>query len=98
MTTPTMYWKLAEDGRTAVPADDVMDMSRAMDGPRHVGDDSHNGIRVSTVFLGINHAFNDGPPVLWETLVFMPDGEDGERYTSYEDAEAGHARYVAKYL
>lgn len=31
------------------------------------------GIEVSTVFLGMDHAFLDGPPVLWETMVFAED-------------------------
>lgn len=28
------------------------------------------GCEVSTVFLGLNHNWGDGPPVLWETMVF----------------------------
>jgi hypothetical protein len=46
---------------------------------------------VSTVFLGIDHQFGDGPPLLWETL--CPD-DYIERYSSEEDARAGHARLV----
>ena len=53
--------------------------------------------QVSTVFLGLNHSFGEGPPVLWETLVFGGplDGEM-DRYTSREDAEAGHAAMVER--
>lgn len=51
-------------------------------------------IEVSTVFLGINHAFGDGPPVLFETLVFAPDDSaiDGEmeRYCTRDEAIVGH--------
>jgi hypothetical protein len=49
-------------------------------------------VLVSTVFLGLDHAFTAGPPVLWETLV-MGGPLDGEmcRYTSREAAIAGHA-------
>jgi hypothetical protein len=48
-------------------------------------------IEVSTVFLGLNHAFTGGPPVLWETMVFGgPLDCEMERYTSKEDAVAGH--------
>lgn len=52
-----------------------------------------DGVLVSTVFLALDHSFNDGPPVLWETLV-MGGGLDGEmaRYTSREAALAGHQR------
>jgi hypothetical protein len=32
-------------------------------------DDDH--IWVSTVWLGINHSFGDGPPLIFETMVFV---------------------------
>ena len=48
-------------------------------------------IHVSTVFLGLDHQFGDGPPILWETLVFggVLDGEM-RRYSSRAAAAAGH--------
>lgn len=55
------------------------------------GDPAHV-VRVSTVFLGMDHNFLErGAPVLWETLVFGGplDGEM-ERYSSREAALAGH--------
>ena len=54
--------------------------------------------QVSTVFLGVDHSFNGGPPVLWETMVFGLENEFMERYTSHADALAGHAEIVAKIL
>lgn len=54
--------------------------------------DSGKTIRVSTVFLGLDHNFGAaGPPILWETLVFggLLDGEM-MRYSSKEAAAAGH--------
>ena len=51
-------------------------------------------VKVSTVFLSMDHAWIGEPgPVLWETMVFGGE-HDGyqERYTSYEDALAGHQR------
>lgn len=48
---------------------------------------------VSTVFLVIDHNhFGDGPPVLWETMVFdeRPVKERSARYTSREAALVGH--------
>ena len=47
---------------------------------------------VSTVFLGMGHAYGLGPPLLFETMVF-PDGDlwdEHERYTTWAEAEAGH--------
>ena len=54
--------------------------------------------QVSTVFLGVDHSFNGGPPVLWETMVFGLENEFMERYTSHADALAGHAEIVAGIL
>ena len=52
-------------------------------------------IQVSTVFLGIDHGFGDGPPILFETMAFE-NGEDKlvQRYLTWEDAEKGHKRMV----
>jgi len=48
-------------------------------------------IFVSTVFLGLDHAWNSGIPVLWETMIFGGEHDQyQERYTSYEDALEGH--------
>jgi hypothetical protein len=58
---------------------------------------------VSTVFLGLDHSFNLDPmrspldyhPVLWETMVFGgPLDQHQWRYTSRQDALAGHRRAV----
>ena len=49
-------------------------------------------IRVSTVFLGLDHNFLDeGPPILFETMVFGGpiDGEQW-RCSTWEEAEAQH--------
>lgn len=45
-----------------------------------------DGRTVSTVFLGIDHSFRSGPPVLWETMVF--GNSDDSRQTRYRSAEA----------
>jgi hypothetical protein len=55
------------------------------------------GVRVSTVFLGLDHGFDDGPPVLFETMIFGEVGDLDqyqERYTTLEAAMAGHERAV----
>lgn len=59
-----------------------------------------DGKTVSTVFLGLNHRFGDGPPLIFETLVFNPgsyEDVDGDRYTTEEQAKAGHEAMVAKW-
>ena len=99
MTKP-MYYTLDENG-DAVGTDDVHQMSSLFEHPerRRVGWDDINGITVSTVFLAMDHNWSgDGPPVLWETMIFGGTGEIEdyqERYTSRAAAVEGHARAVA---
>lgn len=52
--------------------------------------------RVATVGLGVNHAFGDGPPIIFETMVFGPENADEymQRYATEEQARAGHAETV----
>lgn len=55
---------------------------------------------VSTICIGLDHRFfGDGPPLVFETMIFI-DGEgiEGERYGSWAAAEAGHKRFVDKFL
>lgn len=58
----------------------------------HFENDSGDYIRVSTVFLGMDHAWT-GPPCIFETMVFSNysklDSEQ-ERYATWEQAVAGH--------
>jgi hypothetical protein len=63
---------------------------------RQVAESLQGDVRVSTVFLGLDHSFSDhGPPVLFETMVFIGhDAQDCERYSTWDEAEAGHARWV----
>lgn len=55
------------------------------------------GATVSTVFLGINHAWGDGPDQWFETMVFHDDGSDEtRRYATEAEARAGHASEVER--
>jgi len=52
-----------------------------------------NNIKVSTVFLGIDHKYGDGPPELFETMIFGGEhNEYCERYATWDDAYDGHKR------
>jgi hypothetical protein len=67
------------------------------DADRHVGLSEQGDVKVSTVFLGLDHQFGDGPPLLFETMAFVADDSVGcERYSTWAEAEAGHRRWVAK--
>lgn len=58
--------------------------------------EANNG-RVSTVFLGLDHGFGTGKPVLFETMVFGGPLDGGcERYADMRGAIDGHARWVER--
>jgi len=55
------------------------------------------GLFVSTIFLGLDHSFGRGPPLLFETMTFDDYGDGGQwRYSTWDEAVAGHADAVAK--
>jgi len=59
------------------------------------------GVWVSTVFIGMDHRFgDDGPPLVFETMTFelSADGDNDfqYRYSSWDDAVAGHAGVVRR--
>lgn len=60
-------------------------------------DDVAEGVTVSTVFLGMDHQYGNGPPLLFETMVFGGplDGEMG-RCSTYDQAEQQHADIVKR--
>jgi hypothetical protein len=47
---------------------------------------------VSTVWLGLNHRFSmEGPPLIFETMIFGGDDNDFcKRYSTEDEALAGH--------
>ncbi len=56
-----------------------------------------NEVRVSTVFLGLDHNFEEGKPILFETMIFGGKQDQyQERYHTWEEAEAGHEQAVSK--
>jgi hypothetical protein len=89
------HWILI--GQTPVLAD-LMTWARWFNDPsnRRVALTQLPWCRVSTMFLGIDHAFFGGPPLLFESMTFW-DGEGGyeqERCSTWMEAEAMHARMV----
>lgn len=54
-----------------------------------------NGLRVSTVFLGIDHSFN-GSLDIFETMIFKGKKplDYCDRYSTWQEAEQGHERAI----
>lgn len=86
-------------GHTPVPVDDPVAWGRWMQAAdRQVALTSYGEeLVVSTVFLGLNHQWQAGqPPWLFQTILCgLGEAHDCERYSTWADAEAGHARWCA---
>lgn len=85
-------------GQTPVPEPDLLTWARWFEtAERHVGDTTIGSVRVSTVFMGLDHRFGDGPPLLFETMIFSDgDGEESWRCSTWLEAEAQHAAAVKR--
>jgi hypothetical protein len=52
-----------------------------------------DGVKVSTVFLGVDHGFGTEKGVLFETMIFGGDNDGYQgRYQTLTEAKAGHER------
>jgi hypothetical protein len=88
---------ILKDG-VPVPEPDLLTWAKWLE------DDDHRRValtevgeaRISTVFLGLDHSFGGGAPVLFETMVFGGElDEHCQRYYTLEEAMIGHERIVA---
>ena len=62
-----------------------------------IGSTEIGDIHISTVWLGMDHQFEDGPPLIFETMVFGGPLADYQwRYATEAEAIAGHDQVVAK--
>jgi len=60
---------------------------------KRVAETSKGQITVSTVFLGMDHNWGYGPPILFETMIFGGKyNEEMWRYCTWEEAEEGHKK------
>lgn len=91
------YYRL--DGHRPVPCN-FIEWAMAMrdEKARRVAWDDFGDVQVSTVFLGLNHAWApDTPPLLFETMAFGGAlNEEMERCSTWEQAESMHERMCAR--
>ena len=83
-------------GKRPVKEPDLLRWAAWMEVPdnRRVAFSEQHGVTVSTVFLGVDHQFGKGPPVLFETMAFFEakSWEIQERCSTWEQAEEQHER------
>lgn len=64
---------------------------------RRVASTDVGEVQVSTVFLGLDHNWGIGAPLIFETMVFGgPLDQEMDRYSTWDEAEAGHAVMVQR--
>jgi hypothetical protein len=96
MSSTDYYILEGHELRVATWEEYVAWVGQGFEETKRVAKDTVGDAEVSTVFLMIDHNWGDGPPVLFETMVFGPDmGEPCWRYTTWDKAKAGHDRVVA---
>ena len=96
------YFK--RDGTPYTGKNALLDWGRDMGNPVYKivkQEELPNGKWVSTVWLGLNHSWNDGSPLIFETMVFKSkddySDEDMERYSTEAEAIEGHKKMVEKW-
>lgn len=91
-----METKYILKGKEVVPTQDIIEWANNFENSdRRVANTLIGKVRVSTVFLGLNHNWREGPPLIFETMVFggRYDGHI-QRYSTWDQAEIGHAEIV----
>ena len=93
--------KYVLEGHKPVPAKSLGEWARLYSDikNRRVAHDHFGETRVSTVFLAIDHSWGEGPPILFETMVFGgPLDLEQDRCETWEQAEAMHKRMCERVL
>lgn len=89
------YYRLDDEGN--VHPVELMDWARSFESSNRWQLKTRVGhMMVSTVFLGLDHNWGRGPPVLFETMVFGQLDGDGDmfRYCTRQEAIEGHNKVV----
>jgi hypothetical protein len=86
------------EGKTPIPCKNLFEWAKWYEtADRIVLVTKVGKVKVSTVFLGLDHSFGGKAPVLFETLVFGgKDSGDMNRYSTWEEAEEGHKEICKK--
>ena len=84
------------DGHTPKPVD-LMTWAKWFDtANRHVAKNHVGDQFVSTVFLGIDYNWGEGPPLLFETMILGGKNDQyQERCSTWDEAEKQHAAALA---
>lgn len=104
-----MYYVLDENNQ-AIASTDIKKVAAQIQSAdkRRVAEDMIDRYWVSTVFMGVDHSFGGGPPLIFETMIFdtsrkKPLGNNRmslgkevycDRYSTWDEALVGHQKAV----
>lgn len=96
------HWILDEHGQPIPATMAQWCMMYETPGSRIVKQEWIGNVRISTIFMGLDHGFGSAIPILWETMTFS-NRKDCDEWMercggNKEQAEAMHARVCAKVL
>lgn len=93
-----MSWKYILEGKIPVPIEDIIEWGAWCETADRTVKRTElpDGVRVSTVFLGLNSQFlSSAPPLLFETMIFGGEHDLWQKkYCTWEEAEAGHQEAI----
>ena len=83
-------------GHKAMPCDDLLKWAEWVEtADRVVAQETVGKVVVSTVFLGLDYSFGNGPPLFFETMVLGgPIDQETKLYTTWDEAVTGHQAMV----
>ncbi len=84
------------EDKVPVPCDDLIKWAKwfgTTENRRVASTDYDNDVNVSTVFLGLDHSYGGGPPLIFETMIFGGDHDSyQDRCSTWEEAEEMHKK------
>lgn len=92
------------EGTKVVPTDDMNAWGTMFSSPTRVVAKSSEmidgeRIEISTVFLGMDHNFGDGPPLVFESMVFGGEHQgECRRCATWDEAVLLHREMCQEYL
>lgn len=88
----TMMYYYLDNNHNPVPTDDT---KKAFEGDRRVSLNYIGDVKISTVFLGMEHGYVEGKPIIFETMIFGGEYDEYQaRYCTWNEALEGHERAV----
>lgn len=99
LNVPRPQFYVLNSEMVPVPTINIVDWFMWIDAHRKLFSTQIGKVLISTAFLGCDCSYGDGPPMLFETMVFWEDEGDGEkmRYETFEQALEGHRDFIARY-